>query len=88
MKIFEKINILEIKIRYKIVKLFFDLIIKFFYKNYLNQIENREKSKSNLEINEISNDVNILKNYLNIQDKIYINKIKDGCFELSLDKIS
>ena len=87
-KIFEKINILEIKIRYKIVKLFSDLIIKFFYKKYLNQINNREKSKSNLEINEISNDVNILKNYLNIQDKIYINKIKDGCFELSLDKIS
>ena len=29
-KIFEKINILEIKIRYKIVKLFSDLIIKFF----------------------------------------------------------
>ena len=47
-----------------------------------------EKSKSNLEINEISNDVNILKNYLNIQDKIYINEIKDGCFELSIDKIS
>lgn len=84
-KIFEKINILEIKIRYKIVKLFSDLIIKFFYKNYFNQIKTREKSKSNLEIIEISNDVNILKEYLNIQDKININEIKDGCFELSLE---
>lgn len=84
-KIFEKINIIEIKIRYKIVKLFSDLIIKFFYKNYFNQIKMREKSKSNLEIIEISNDINILKEFLNIQDKIYVNEIKDGCFELSLE---
>tara|TARA_Y100000768_G_scaffold387741_1_gene380085 strand:- start:841 stop:2274 length:1434 start_codon:yes stop_codon:yes gene_type:complete len=79
----EKLNIFDTKIRYKLAKYFSKIIINFFHKNYVAQVNLREKKKFSLNLAEIEKDIKILEPFFKLDDQINITSLEENCFELT-----